>query len=69
MTDDILSEIDAYCAKAGISPTTLGRLAGQGGTFYTNLRSGKRSWPETIAKVRAYMAANPPVPKNRSGAA
>ena len=56
----LIAEIDAYCSQAGISPKTLGRKAGQAGSFYVRLKAGKRSWPETIEKVRAYMQENPP---------
>lgn len=52
--------MDAYAKAARISSATLGRLAGQGGGFYQRLSAGKRCWPETVAKVRAYMLANPP---------
>lgn len=58
-TRDLISEMEAYAKRAGISPATVGRNAGQGGTFYGRLRKGCRAWPETIEKVRAYMRANP----------
>lgn len=58
--DDLLSEMDTYSAEAGITPQTLGRLAGQGGNFYKRLKEGKRSWPETMDKVRDWMRRNPP---------
>lgn len=59
-TEALIAEIDAYCGQAGISPATLGRQAGQGGNFYKRLREGRRSWPETMEKVRQYMRENPP---------
>lgn len=39
--------------ELGVSVSTLGRLAGQGGRFHERLREGRRVWPETIDKVRA----------------
>ena len=62
MTDiDILKhELEEYARRAGISVSTLGRLAGQGGDFYQRISRGCRVWPETSEKVRAYMAENPP---------
>ena len=61
----ILAEMDDYAKAAGIAPATIGKEAGQGGQFYGRLMAGKRAWPETIAKVRAYMAANPPTRRGR----
>ena len=61
----ILAEMDDYAKAAGIAVGTIGKEAGQGGNFYARLQSGKRAWPETIAKVRAYMAANPPTRRGR----
>lgn len=54
---DLASEIEAAAASLGISPSTLGARAGQGGRFYVRLKDGKRVWPETAAKVRGWIAA------------
>lgn len=54
-----LREIEAYCREAGIEKSTFGRLAGQGGLYYSNLSDGKQVWPSTVDAVRAYMEANP----------
>jgi hypothetical protein len=55
----LLAEIDAYCDAAGIRPATLTSRALNDGNTYKRLSAGGRCWPETMAKIRAYMAANP----------
>ena len=59
-TPDFIKTIEDHAAKLGIAPSTLCERAGQGGRFYARIKSGKRCWPETADKVRAYIAANPP---------
>lgn len=49
----LLGEMEAAAAELGVSVSTLGRLAGQGGKFHERLRNGRRVWPETIEKVRS----------------
>lgn len=46
-----MARIDAVSAKTGLAKSTIGRLVGQGGTFYRRLASGARVWPETAASV------------------
>lgn len=53
----LLHEIKAAAADLGIAPSTVGERAGQGGHFYRRLNEGKRIWPETAEKVRAWIAA------------
>ena len=49
-----LAEFIADAAvRLGVSPSTVGGRAGQGGRFYDRLIAGARVWPETDAKVRA----------------
>jgi len=64
----LVSEIEAYAHARGISPSTVGERAGQGGGFYRRVKSGRRAWPDTISKVRAYMAAHPPKDFDESAA-
>lgn len=52
----LLAEIDAFLADTGMSETTLGRRAMSHWKFVATLRAGRRCWPETIAKVRAFIA-------------
>lgn len=61
MSDDLKTEIETYCELRGIAPTTFGRLARLGGTFYPRLVSGGESLPRTVAKARRFMADNPPL--------
>lgn len=51
-TETLMREIEACADRLGISPSTVGEKAGQGGHFYKRLQQGKRIWPETAAKVR-----------------
>jgi hypothetical protein len=53
----LLAEIEAVAAELGISPSTVGERAGQGGRFYSRLKAGKRVWPDTAAKVRERLAS------------
>lgn len=48
--------IDAFIGKTAMSPVTFGRLAMKDPHFVRDIRSGRRVWPETEAKVRAFMA-------------
>ena len=56
----LIEEIEAYASAAGLEPSTVCRYAGQGGGFWRRLTAGRRIYPETIEKVREYMAENPP---------
>lgn len=56
-TDALLKEIEAAAEELGIAPSTVGKLAGQGGHFYHRLSSGCRVWPETASKVRCWITA------------
>lgn len=55
----LIASMRAYADQVGIAPSTLGRLAGNGGDFYARLTAGNRIWPETGRKVTDYMAENP----------
>lgn len=52
LAQKLADEIEATAARVGMSPSTVGERAGQGGKFYDRLRAGKRVWPETAEKVR-----------------
>ena len=56
-TQQLVSEIEAVADLLGISASTVGERAGQGGQFYARLKAGKRAWPETIQTVRHRLAA------------
>lgn len=48
----IKAELEAAAERLGISPSTVGERAGQGGQFYARMCAGKRVWPETAKSVR-----------------
>ncbi|WP_370312503.1 hypothetical protein [Sagittula sp.] len=52
-TDALRAEIEAKALELSLSPSTIGRMAGQGGKFYERLLKGKRVWPETVTAVRS----------------
>ncbi len=55
---ELLREIDAFVRRAGMAPTTFGRLAANDGKLVARLRSGKGITTRTVEKVRAYMRDN-----------
>ena len=56
--DDLIRECLAYCERVGIKQTTFGQRAVKDRNFVARLQAGGRCWPETVDKVRAYIAAN-----------
>lgn len=50
-TQTLIAKIEATATILGIAPSTVGERAGQGGHFYSRLKSGARVWPETAARV------------------
>ncbi|MEO1951876.1 hypothetical protein [Thioclava sp.] len=60
MTNDFTKEAKAYCERRGIKLSTLGKYAVDDTSLFHRLMNGGRCFPETMDKVRAYMAANPP---------
>jgi uncharacterized protein (UPF0212 family) len=55
--ENLIREIEECSEALGLSLTTIGRKVGQDGLFYARLKAGKRAWPETVAKARAWIAA------------
>ena len=57
MTDQstFLSEVESFLVREGLAPTTFGELALSDRHFVRQIRAGRRCWPETIEKVRAFM--------------
>ena len=47
--------VDAFLALHDMAPVTFGRLAMKDPHFVRDLRAGRRVWPETEDKVRAFM--------------
>jgi hypothetical protein len=57
--DQIIKEIDAYCAKAGISPSTLCRHARNNPRLYDRLKARAERIEEDVSAIRAWMKQNP----------
>jgi hypothetical protein len=53
----LLSEIEAFCARNMLTATSVGSSALNDRPFVGQLRKGRRVWPETAEKVRAFMAS------------
>ena len=62
MTRDLMLEIEDYCAEVGWKTSTFSRIAAGDGKFFKRIAAGGRCWPETVEKIRSYMADNPPKP-------
>lgn len=60
MATDLLSDIRAFCEVHEIKPTRFGELALGDKPFVKQLEKGRRTWPETEAKVRRFMATYRP---------
>lgn len=61
----LIAEMHQYCARqqaAGrrMSISYLAKLTVNDGKLVTRLEAGGECLPRTMAKIRAYMAANPP---------
>ncbi len=57
MQSTLLSDIEAFLAKTGMSPFQFGFKAIKNGRLVERLRAGGRVWPETEAHIRAFMIA------------
>jgi len=53
---ELLAEIEAACARVGMSVTEFGRMALNDAAYVNNLRLGRECKMATIAKVRASIA-------------
>jgi len=54
--DNLLADIEAFCTRHEMSESAFGLAALRDKPFVMQLRSGRRVWPETEAKVRSFMA-------------
>lgn len=52
---ELLAEIEAFVADAGMSEITFGRKAMSDPHFMRDLRNNRQLWPATQDKVRAFM--------------
>lgn len=53
---NVLSDIESFLKNSGLGAATFGELAMNDRHLVRQLRNGRRLWPETEAKVRAFMA-------------
>lgn len=52
----LLQEIDAFLERKDMSPSAFGKAALNDPPFVSQLREGRRVWPETEERVRSFMA-------------
>lgn len=60
MPNPLLEEIDSFLARTGMAETTFGKKALNDGKAIGRLRNGGRMWPETVEKLRGFMASQQP---------
>jgi hypothetical protein len=56
----LLEDIQAFLTAHEMKPTRFGELAMNDKGFVIRLTNGRRTWPETEAKVRRFMATYRP---------
>lgn len=59
----LLEEITAYVATRGVTESTFGRMAVNDGKFVARVRAGGGITFATAARVREFIASNPPKPR------
>lgn len=55
--EQLLTDIEAFCRDHNVPESRFGELALNDKPFVQQLRKGRRVWPETEDKVRAFMAS------------
>ena len=60
--------IEAFLTLHDMAPVTFGRLAAKDPHFVRDIRGGRRVWPETDAKIRAFMANHSPATEQQRAA-
>lgn len=55
MRNTLLSDIEIFRRETGMAEYRFGFLAVKNGRLIERLRDGRRIWPDTEAKVRAFM--------------
>ena len=66
MATDLLSDIRAFLAKNKMGPSYFGKAACGNSELVSRLESGGRIWPDTEAKVRAFMCQYKPATGKRA---
>ncbi|UFS83177.1 hypothetical protein LPB79_13065 [Rhizobium sp. T136] len=67
-TEVFLSEVEAFLAETGMKKSYFGKLASGNSELVKRIREGKRVWPETIDKARAFMCEYRRTKKSESAA-
>jgi hypothetical protein len=57
MDEPLLPQIELFLKLSGMTPTKFSHDAMGDRHFVRQLRMGRRVWPETAAKARAFMSA------------
>ena len=60
--------IEAFLTLHDMAPVTFDRLAAKDPHFVRDIRGGRRVWPETDAKIRAFMANHSPASEQQRAA-
>lgn len=68
ITEQLLTEIEAYVAQRGIAELTFGFMAVNDGKFVGRLRSGKGVTVRLVERARKYIADNPADTPTRASA-
>ena len=55
MTHPILHDIDAFLRRTNLSETYFGRQAANDWKLISQLRKGRRLWPQTEQRIRDFM--------------
>lgn len=55
MTHPILHDIDLFLRRTNLSETYFGRQAANDWKLIAQLRKGRRLWPQTEQRIRAFM--------------
>lgn len=56
-TKPLLEEIERFLSETGMGPSYFGKVSVGNSELVNRLRVGKRVWPETETKLRAFMFA------------
>ncbi len=54
---NLLLEVDRFLSKTGMGESYFGKVSSGNSELVKRLRDGRRVWPETAEKVRAFMAS------------
>lgn len=55
-TEKLLSEVNEFLAETGMGVSYFGKIASGNSELVKRLQAGRRVWPETEDKIRAFMS-------------